>query len=93
MKNGLTLSKAIAELGPVAPHLTEWIRVGESSGSLQKMLAEASSRCRQSYETALTRTLGLLEPILIVGVGIVVLLIAGTVLRPMLDLARSAAGG
>ena len=45
-----------------------------------------------AYETALARFLGLLEPILIVAVGIVVLIVTVSVLGPMLQLARSAAG-
>jgi len=55
------------------------------------MLDQAATRCRQAYEASLTRLLGLLEPALILAVGVVVLIVASAVLRPMLDLARSAA--
>ena len=92
VKNGGSLSGAIATIPPVAPFIAEWIRIGESSGSLGKMLDQASARCRQTYETTLTRLLGMLEPALIVGVGVVVLIITMSVLRPMLLLAKSAAG-
>lgn len=92
VRNGMPLSKAISSMAPVAPYLTEWVRVGERSGSLRKMLGQAADRCRHGYETKLSRFLGLLEPALIIGVGIVVLFVAVTVLRPMLQLAKSAAG-
>ena len=92
VRNGCPLSKAIASMTPVAPYLTEWIRVGERAGSLRKMLEQAAARCRHGYETKLSRFLGLLEPALIIGVGVVVLVVAVTVLRPMLQLAKSAAG-
>ena len=67
------------------------MKVGESSGSLGKMLGQASARSRQAYETSLARFLGLLEPALIVAVGAVVLAITVSVLGPMLQLARLAA--
>ena len=92
VRNGLPLSKAINSMTPVAPYLTEWVRVGERSGSLRKMLEQAADRCRHGYETKLSRFLGFLEPALIIGVGVVVLAVAVTVLRPMLQLAKSAAG-
>ena len=92
VRAGATLSAAAASLGPIAPHIAEWMKVGESSGSLGKMLGQASVRCRQAYETSLARFLGLLEPALIVAVGAVVLAITVSVLGPMLQLARTAAG-
>ena len=92
VKAGATLRRAAERLTPIAPHVSEWISVGESSGSLGKMLGQASARCRQAYETALARFLGLLEPALIVAVGVVVLIVTVSVLGPMLQLARSAAG-
>ena len=91
VKAGATLRRAAERLTPIAPLVGEWISVGESSGSLGKMLSQASARCRQAYETALARFLGLLEPALIVAVGVVVLIVTVSVLGPMLQLARSAA--
>lgn len=92
VKNGEPLSKAITEISPVSRLLAEWIRIGETSGNLREMLEQASARCRQSYETSLAKLLGVFEPALIVAVGVVVLLIALTVIRPMLELAKAAAG-
>ena len=92
VKAGATLRRAAERLTPIAPLVAEWISVGESSGSLGKMLDQASARCRQTYETTLARFLGLLEPALIVAVGVVVLIVTVSVLGPMLQLARSAAG-
>lgn len=92
VRDGVPLSRAIASIGPAAPHLAEWIGVGERAGNLREMLEQAADRCRHAYETRLSRFLGLLEPALIVAVGGVVLTVAATVLRPMLQLAKSAAG-
>ena len=67
------------------------MKVGESAGSLGKMLDQASARCRQAYEAALAHFLALLEPALILAVGVVVLFVTVSVLGPMLQLARTAA--
>jgi type II secretory pathway component PulF len=55
------------------------------------MLDQASALCRQAYDASRSRLLVVLEPALILAVGMVVLVVALAVLRPMLDLARSAA--
>lgn len=89
VKDGASLSTAILELKPIAPLVMEWIKVGESSGSLGRMLGEAAARCRRAYESTLTRFLGMLEPALIIAVGIVVLIITASVIGPMLQLAKS----
>lgn len=86
IKLGLPLSKAIAFVTPVAPHLAAWIGVGEKSGSLSKMLEKAGERARQEYEKILTHLLSLLEPALVAFVGGIVLFIALAVIKPMLDL-------
>ena len=91
VKAGATLRRAAEILTPIAPHIAEWVAVGESSGSLGKMLNQASARSRLAYETALARFIGLLEPALIVAVGVVVLIVTVSVLGPMLQLARTAA--
>ena len=90
VKGGASLSQATRRLTPIAALVADWVQVGESAGSLEKMLQQASARCRQTYETTLARLLGLLEPALIVAVGLVVLAVTVAVLRPMLQLATGA---
>lgn len=92
VRSGMPLSKAVTMITPLSANLTEWFRLGETSGNLREMLEHASARFRQSYEASLARLVGIIEPALIVVVGIVVLMIALTVIRPMLELARSVAG-
>ena len=92
VRNGASLSDAVRAIPPVAPFLAEWIRIGESSGDLQGMLAQAAKRCRMAYDRALARLLGIVEPALILLVGLLVLAVALSVLAPMLDLALHAAG-
>lgn len=90
VRGGLSLAAATSSMPPVGPLLSEWIKVGESSGSLSTMLARASDKCRQAFETLLARFLGLLEPALIVVLGVVVLAVAASILHPVLELAGAA---
>ena len=92
VRNGASLSEAVRAMPPLAPNLAEWIKIGETSGDLQGMLAQAAERCRQTHDRETARLLSLLEPALILLVGMLVLAVALTVLVPMLDLALNAAG-
>lgn len=86
VKNGLPLSKAVAFIAPVAPHLATWVSVGEKSGALASLLPQAAARARGEYEKILSGALALLEPALVAAVGAVVLFVALSVIRPMLAL-------
>lgn len=86
VQGGLPLGKAISFISPIAPHLSAWIGVGEKAGALSEMLEKASSRARTEYEKKLTHFLALLEPSLVAFVGAIVLFVALSVIRPMLDL-------
>lgn len=86
VKRGEGLLDAVLSIRPVAGHLVSWISVGEKSGSLEEMLRSASQRARGKYETMLSRMLSSAEPIMIAFAGVVVLLVALAIIRPMLDL-------
>lgn len=89
IRNGMSITDAVSSIRPIAPLLSEWCRIGESSGNLAPMLEQAATRSGKKYSTATTRLLAILEPALIVAVGIVVLVVASAVIKPMLELTRS----
>lgn len=91
VRHGASLAQAVQALTPLAPFLFEWVRVGESAGNLHAMLSQAAQRCQRDVDRRLTRHLALLEPLLILLIGGIVLIVAYSVLKPMLDLARAAA--
>lgn len=72
---GLAEPMAAAEcFPPLAVHM---IRVGEESGELQSMLLQVADTYDEEVQTAVQRLLTLLEPILILGLGVI---IAGIIL-------------
>lgn len=93
VQQGQALSAALRPMCvAVSPALAEWSRVGESSGKLPQMLEHAAQRCRASWETALTRVMALVEPFLIVLIGGFVLIVALSVLLPVLSMTRQIGG-
>ena len=92
VRGGRSLSAAVALMPPLGPLLSEWVKVGESSGSLSTMLARAAEKCRHNFEASLSRFIGLLEPALVIVLGAVVLVVAVSVLHPVLEMAGGAIG-
>lgn len=85
VRHGASLSNAIRAVPPLES-LTGWIKAGEASGDLTALLDKAADRLQQRWQTYLTRTTSLLEPVLILMVGAFVLLIALAILLPVLSL-------
>ncbi len=85
VKHGTSLSNAIRAVPPLES-LSGWMKAGEASGDLIALLDKAADRLQQRWQTYLTRTTSLLEPVLILMVGAFVLLIALAILLPVLSL-------
>jgi general secretion pathway protein F len=85
VRHGISLSQAIRAVPPLES-LTGWVKAGEASGDLTALLDKAADRLQQRWQTYLTRTTSLLEPVLILMVGVFVLLIALAILLPVLSL-------
>jgi general secretion pathway protein F len=66
--------------------LPGWIRAGEASGDLAGMLRHASESHQRAWNRGLSRILSLVEPLLIISVGLLILLVALAILLPMLKI-------
>ena len=86
VRHGGRLSDAVARVPPLAGSLPGWIRVGEAGGGMATLLEAAAARYRVLWERLVARGLTLIEPLLIVLIGGFVLLIALSVLLPVLNL-------
>lgn len=86
VREGVELSRALAVSKLFPPILIHLIASGESSGKLDAMLERAAAQQEQevgNYTSVLT---ALLEPILILTMGIVVLLIVLAILMPIIEM-------
>lgn len=91
VRQGAPLSRAISAIPPLRRALSEWARIGESGGCLDDLMEQASERLRQDFQRRLSGAMSLLEPILILVIGVFVLAVALAVLLPLLTVARNMA--
>lgn len=86
---GASLSASIKKredvIPPVVCHI---ITVGEKGGNLSDMLLKVSETYRQEFESGIKRGLSLLEPLMILFMGIVVGFIVIAILLPMFEMNR-----
>lgn len=83
---GLALSKALGQSRLFPPFLIHMIASGESSGQLDPMLAKAARQQQDEVGNRLAVFMGLLEPLLILAMGVVVLVIVLAILQPIVEL-------
>jgi type II secretory pathway component PulF len=72
------------------PMVTRMISIGEQSGSLDAMLLNVSKHYDTEVDYAVKNLTSMIEPILTVGVGIIVVFLALAIFLPMWDLTKIA---
>lgn len=83
---GGKLSATLARSPLFPPLLIHMIGIGEQSGTLEKMLDKAGSAFEKEFDTATTRFMALLEPILVLAMGLSVGFVVVAVLLPIFQL-------
>lgn len=86
VREGVSLARALAAHKHFPPILIHMIRAGEVTGELPAMLDRASSIQEQDLERRALTIAVLLEPALILSMGVVVLLIVLAVLMPIIEI-------
>ena len=74
------------------PMVVHMVAIGERSGELENMLTNVSESYENQVDTQVNALTSVLEPIMIVGMGIVVAFLVAAILLPMMKL-TSAVGG
>jgi general secretion pathway protein F len=86
VREGVGLARALSAHKHFPPMLIHMIRAGEVTGELPAMLERAASAQEQDLERRAMTIAGLLEPALILAMGVVVLLIVLAVLMPIIEI-------
>src|SRR5471032_1423759 len=86
VREGVSLARALSAQKHFPPMLIHMIRAGEITGELPAMLDRAASAHEQDLERRTLTIAGLLEPVLILAMGVVVLLIVLAVLMPIIEI-------
>lgn len=86
VREGASLARSLSVQKHFPPMLIHMIRAGEVTGELPQMLERAANAQQQDLERRTLTIAGLLEPVLILGMGVVVLLIVLAVLMPIIEI-------
>ncbi|MBV8664876.1 MAG: type II secretion system inner membrane protein GspF [Burkholderiaceae bacterium] len=86
VREGVGLARALSAHRHFPPMLIHMIRAGEVTGELPAMLERAANAQEQDLERRAMTMAGLLEPALILAMGVVVLLIVLAVLMPIIEI-------
>ncbi|WP_404992045.1 type II secretion system inner membrane protein GspF [Cupriavidus pauculus] len=86
VREGASLARALAAQNQFPPVLVHLIRSGEATGNLPIMLERAATGEGQELERRTLLLTSLLEPLLILTMGVVVLMIVLAVLMPIIEI-------
>ena len=83
---GASMITPLVQSGHFPPMVTHMIRLGERSGELEPMLKIVAENYQDQVDTKLSGLTSILEPIMMVGMGIVVAFIVVSVVVPMMEI-------
>jgi len=90
VKAGRSFGDSIAEYPEIPGVLTQMVKVGEETGSLSEILTTLATFYRREVNTAVDNLIGLIEPIMIVLLGLGVGVLLASVLMPIYSMTASA---
>ena len=85
VKAGKRMSVALEETGMFTPMVVQMVRVGEESGSLDRMMLELADVFDDHVQSGVKRGLALLEPVLILTMGFIIAVIIIAILMGILS--------
>lgn len=90
---GETLSSALADPALMSPAMVEAVRSGERSGQLAPVLTAIAEHMDEDNEVAMKTLTGLIEPAILLVLGLVVGSVAVGMMLPLFDLVASGTNG
>ena len=86
LEGGATLAHSLAEVPYVSKFVTHMVSVGEESGQLGTAIAETASFYEQETNQMIKVATSMLEPVMILGIGIMVGFIVIAMLLPIFEI-------
>lgn len=86
VREGAGISKALDASRYFPPMTIHLIASGEASGKLEEMLERAADTQEKEVEGFVAAVMGIFEPVMILGMGVVVLVIVLAIITPILDM-------
>jgi len=88
IREGDSIADPLRRSGLFPPLVTHMIAIGEKSGDLERMLQKVSEAYDNEVETVVTGITSLLGPIMILGMGLVILFIVLAILLPIFEVSQ-----
>jgi general secretion pathway protein F len=92
IREGESIAAPLKRSGEFPPLVHHMVSVGERSGALEEMLGNVADTYESQVEASITALTSLLEPLMIVGMGVVVAFVVFSVLMPILQINNLAGG-
>jgi len=89
VREGKALAQTLEATGSVPEIVVDMVEVGEATGSLDTMLSDVSDFLDEEVETRLQRVLSLLEPVMLVLMGVIIATLLISVYLPLFSLLGS----
>lgn len=89
VKGGATISGAFARYNDIPPLMTQMIRIGEETGRLDQILKSLATFYRKEVDSLVDNLINLIEPILILVLGVVIGGMVAAILLPIYNIASS----
>lgn len=86
MRGGQSMAEALSRSPLIPPMVVQMVRVGEETGAMEDVLKKVSEFYEQEVDNTVKRFASVVEPVMIIGVGGVVALVALSVLLPIWNL-------
>ncbi len=93
IERGDSLTRTAAITGMFSPLVLQMLAIGEETGSVDQLLEEVAGFYEREVDYDLRNLSAVIEPILIVALGVMVLILALGVFLPMWELMNVARGG
>jgi len=93
VSRGETISSAFAEGDLISPSICEAIRSGEQSGKVGPLLLNIADFLDEENEVVVRSLTSIIEPVILIVMGVLVGLVAMSMFLPLFDLAALAGGG
>ena len=86
VKEGESIARSLEKVDVVPPLVTQMIQNGENSGKLEEMLSKLSDYLETRFKNSTKIAMNLLEPLVIIILGVFVALIVLAILLPLIQL-------
>ena len=89
VKKGLSISYLLKTMHFFPPMVISMVGIGEEAGSLEDMLSKTADYYDEELDASIQKMLALLEPALIVIMGVIVVFIVISMMLPIFDISKT----